>query len=334
MPYQVSLKAKRNRLEWQDAPRTPEQRTAYAIAAKHQPAMTRALRRYFAEVRSPEAMREFERGLLQATTPEQAIDALPLAAAGARLSAELKRVLANITEETGRAAGRRGIEVPEPVIKARIKYSFTLDNPFSLRRIADEVFRLVTGINESLRESIRGAVQTGFAQGQGAKAIAQDILEGNLGLTQRDVSAVARTRRAAFDAAREAGFTTREATKQARVVASEHHAKLLDRRAMNIARTETIRAEANGLTDSWRQAQDAGVMPPQTRKVWIASVPRVNERLCKICEALGNTYGPDSPTKGVAMGEQFHAINGKSYDSPPVHPQCRCTLGLVTTLPT
>ena len=90
-----------------------------------------------------------------------------------------------------------------------------------------------------------------------------------------------------------------------------------DARAEKIARTETIRAANKGQQEAWDQAAEAGLLTGKEKQVWIATP---DDKTCPICEGLDGTE--------AAMGEEFEGEED-SYDGPPAHPNCRCTIGLV-----
>jgi F like protein len=90
--------------------------------------------------------------------------------------------------------------------------------------------------------------------------------------------------------------------------------KLLRQRAKTIARTEILRASNAGQRAAWRSARDKGILPRTTLREWIAT-----GGACAICSPLdGKTAGLDEPFDG-------------GIDSPPAHPSCRCTTGLINT---
>jgi len=100
----------------------------------------------------------------------------------------------------------------------------------------------------------------------------------------------------------------------------------LSYRALNIARTETLRASNAGQQQLWRRAVKSGVLNPSTHgKVWMTAQ---DERVCPVCAPLDGTL--------VDLEGQFssdvEAADGstRSYTSsmPPIHPSCRCSMGL------
>jgi hypothetical protein len=87
-------------------------------------------------------------------------------------------------------------------------------------------------------------------------------------------------------------------------------------RAELIAETETMAASNGGVQEAWSQAVDEGLLTGREEQVWIVTPDEV---LCPICEGLD---GQTAPIDG-----QFES-DGDTYDGPPAHPRCRCTVGL------
>lgn len=85
-----------------------------------------------------------------------------------------------------------------------------------------------------------------------------------------------------------------------------------DERADTIARTETMDAANEGLAESWEQAVEEGLLPPGAMKEWIA----VGDSLA--CEDCMGVNGEQ-----VTLDKSFSV-----GDDPPLHPNCRCTMGI------
>jgi hypothetical protein len=99
--------------------------------------------------------------------------------------------------------------------------------------------------------------------------------------------------------------------------AASYARRLQNVRAINIARTETIRGSNEGLRQTWDQAQTAGLIGASAQREWIASTDA-----CPICIGLdGNKVGIDEPF--------FSAVLGTEVMAPPAHPSCRCTQGMI-----
>lgn len=91
-----------------------------------------------------------------------------------------------------------------------------------------------------------------------------------------------------------------------------------DIRAEEIARTETMTASNVGQQEAWRQAADDGLLTGQEKQEWIVTP---DDRLCPDCEDVDGDQ--------VGLDEQFHSEEFGDVDGPPLHPRCRCTVGIV-----
>lgn len=105
---------------------------------------------------------------------------------------------------------------------------------------------------------------------------------------------------------------------------AQYRDRLLHDRAVTIARHETLSAINSGQEEMWRQAVQTGTLPATMNQIWIAGM---DDRTCPICRSLNNVIVP--------MGHSFLCkFNGKSYERPQAHVQCRCTRGLTEQPPT
>ena len=87
-------------------------------------------------------------------------------------------------------------------------------------------------------------------------------------------------------------------------------------RAEMITRTETMFAANEGQRASWEQAVDAGLLPPNAKREWIAT----NDSMPPLCEDCAELDG-----QVAELGEQYP---DPGADGPPLHPNCRCTEGI------
>ena len=189
---------------------------------------------------------------------------------------------------------------------------FDLRNPFSEDFVRRRGGELIAGITGQARERIRALVESGFVDGVPVRTTARAIRE-TLGLDSRGVRAVESQIRALADAGSPDDVIER--------MAQAYADRLLSSRAETIARTETMTAANQGTLDSWRQASREGLIPGGMQKRWIHA--KGSLRTCPICNELGGS-------EPVPMGGQFYSsILGESFDAPPAHPNCRCTVGLV-----
>lgn len=93
-------------------------------------------------------------------------------------------------------------------------------------------------------------------------------------------------------------------------------ARLVRARAVNIARTEILRASNQGRLQSWRNAANQGLF----KRADVAKEWATGADACPACEPLDGAR--------VAMEATFTGTFGFT-DMPPAHPGCRCTAFLV-----
>jgi hypothetical protein len=99
----------------------------------------------------------------------------------------------------------------------------------------------------------------------------------------------------------------------------KYTASLLNRRGLNIARTETMKAAINGQHEAWRSAVREGILPSTTRRAVIVTPD----------DRLRPTHAqvPSMNLDGVGIDEAFDTPWG-SMMNPPWQPLCRCGVGL------
>jgi len=211
--------------------------------------------------------------------------------------------------------------------------NFSLIQPHAVRFAMEQAGKLIVGIDSETRQAVADIVTRGVREGVAPRQQARLIRE-IVGLTRRDAAAVDRFLHGAIESGMRGPQARGRAERMAR--------RLLNRRAENIARTETIHASNMGTQISWESAQDAGLLPPGTQKVWIATE---DSRTCPICAVLDGQV--------VDLGERFDVqeqatsfeIDGTTIRvrdteplrrptttrTPPAHPSCRCTMGVTLT---
>lgn len=218
----------------------------------------------------------------------------------------LAKVLAD-AQAAGGAAGRfcalNGVPVPCST-SGSVRVSFDEMNPAAFEWAGTRSAALVTEVTASTREAIRAIVQRAFAEGLPPREAAK-LIRDVIGLTSRDARAVQRR----YEAAIRGGLSPQAAQDAAKRYADQLHR----RRALVIARTETIAASNAGQQELWRQAVEAKQLKKSQRKAWIATG---DERTCPQC--------------GPMDGQTVPVLESFSLGDPPAHPLCRCTTGLVT----
>lgn len=308
MPFVAVRKARKP--AWQDTrPRARAHADAYKIADKHfrrfAQAYERAVGKAIAAIDLDRLLLVLSRGgdaaAIAAAIPWYDPRDAESAARWRKLEREFDKTYRDIVQESGSASLAR-LDVP---------MRFDLDNPYSVPWIERHGAQLVTRIGEEGRESIREAVARGFELGNPPREMARTI-RASIGLRPEQTASV--QRRLALHLA--AGLDPETAAARAAAYAQ----KLLNGRALLIARTETIAAEAQGTLDSWRAASDQGFIVPGTKKRWIEA--KGSERTCAVCEDLG----AQDP---IDLDDEWELPSGESVEGPPAHPACRCSIGLV-----
>jgi predicted kinase len=239
----------------------------------------------------------------------------------ARLRAAIVPALARSRRDgASRMAVRlRGGRVRKEAPPARVKPSAEGDLLEALTSVRGESVEwaerrageLITGISDSTREAIRRLLARSLRGEFTVFGLRSRILDGGLiGLLPQHAEAVESWREELLDQ----GLSEAEADEEA----NEYAGDLLKWRAETIARTEVLTAENEGEKAIWRESVDRGLLDPEEmERVWITSA---DERVCPICDPLEGAQ--------VGIDEQWDTSVGPS-DGPPLHPQCRCTAGLV-----
>lgn len=236
--------------------------------------------------------------------------------------------------DTSSVTGHLGAEILEDATGLAV--SFNAVNPNVVLFARQQVAELVVRVSDDVKEAIRIVVAAGAEQGlthvQQARAIREIVgLPPNwaqaplrLGEELRDGKAAEATARrlSATDKAQirsriKNGTVTEDFVER---MQTRYTDSLVNRRALNIARTETSRASHGGLRLGWQQAIEQEVLPVDTKRVWIVTL---DDRLRPTHAEI-----PIRNPEGVGMDEPFDTPFGAVLD-PPAEPNCRCGVGLV-----
>lgn len=194
------------------------------------------------------------------------------------------------------AGAAAGLNIDGSLRAARVQSSFDKTNKLAQEAARKHAAKLVKDITGESRKAVRDVITKGFSEQIPVKTIAQQLTQ-IIGMNSVQAKAHARQ----FP-----DPTTSEAQKAAKAA--------VRRRALNIARTETIRASNEGQRQLWLQRIAEGKLPNTVLRKWVITP---DEKLCPICAALAETVaGVSEPFDDGLMG-------------PPAHPQCRCTTSLV-----
>lgn len=202
---------------------------------------------------------------------------------------------------------------------AELVGSFNVTSPQVLRAAQTLTANLVRGVTRESRNAIRriifNAVRDGIAPRDAAVLIRNVI-----GLTERQALSVAAYRSGLVQA-------KTPPVRLERLVGRLAERKLKDR-ALNIARTETMRAANRGQQLLWESmARDRLVDTRTFRQRWVTTP---DDRLCPRCAPMdGQTVhlgGSFEESQRGVLPSQRTAFAGETVQSPPLHPRCRCTL--------
>ena len=181
-------------------------------------------------------------------------------------------------------------------------------SPHVLRYARDLSSSLVTNVTEETRAAVRWAIHEAIREGK-APAVAHRAISNLVGLTRRDASRLWRLAETA---------NTTELTVE--------RARMLKRRGMSIARTETITASSRGQQAAWHTLADDGLIDRETfRRIWTVTP---DDRLCELCAPMdGMTISLDesyeSTQRGVLPSDR-KPYDGDTVDGPTLHTACRC----------
>ena len=216
--------------------------------------------------------------------------------------------------------------------------AFDLLSPEAIAFIRTHLFDLITDVSRETRLAIQQVVLKAFQEGGHPYDQARTI-RAMIGLTQRQALAVDNYRRSLMSGQYQEALrrslrdgrydaTLRRMIKDNASLTKAQIDKMVERyreryikyRAETIARTETLRASNAGLQETWRQAQEQGLLGPNMKQKWIITP---DERLCDLCEETKVLNAA-----GVPIGGDFQTPNGP-VKRPPLHVSCRCSIGLV-----
>jgi len=164
--------------------------------------------------------------------------------------------------------------------------------------------RLIVNLTTAQFASTHALLQHQIALGVTSPYILAQHVRLHVGLTEREALAVTRFMTAMIE----------EGIPAARIAAQvEKYTTFLHKnRAMRIARTEISNAYNFGQMDSLWQANEAGWLPGEPEKGWIAG----GQDPCDICE--------DNEADGyIALSAQFSS----GHAHPTAHPSCECSVG-------
>jgi len=232
-------------------------------------------------------------------------------------------------------------EVQKESSKYGTAFEFDVLNPLAVDWLRDQGGRLIREISEDTRRGVIDVVIRGFKEGKHPYEQAREI-RGIIGLTERQARAVGNYQRALYGEGPQLREALQRALRdrrfdstlerlideggllphaQAEKMVQRYYERYKQYRAKMIARTETLRASNAGQQMLWEQNASKGVLPEErTRRHWITA-----PGACPICLQV-----PKMNVDGVKLNENFRTELGE-ITLPPLHPHCRCGVGLQFT---
>jgi hypothetical protein len=231
---------------------------------------------------------------------------------------------------TAQATGRATADVLSSV--TGLSADFAVFHPNVVLYARTQAGTLIVNIADDVREAIRIVLAIGQTQGlttvQQARAIREVVglppnwaaAPSNLAQELREGRFTPTRRMSAVDKARIRSRIARGTVDEAFIaeMQSKYTLSLRNRRALNIARTETLRSSHAGQREEWRQATQQGVLPSTTRRVWIVTPD----------DRLEHWMVPGMNEGGRGLDELFETPEGAVLN-PPSRPNCRCGTGLI-----
>lgn len=198
------------------------------------------------------------------------------------------------------------LKIPIKVSKIEVPMNY-----YSSKWIEEESTRLVVEISNEQRQLLKELISKRFISGNLRPEKILDEIGDMVGLTSREAMAVDRRRATLIDSGLSQNFIDK--------MVKSYANKLLIKRGERIARTETIRAYNHGLMGSWVEAQNNGYLKKEIEKEWVEIT--LSSRTCEICRGLAG--------QRARLSDNFVSPDIGSVQSPPAHPQCRCTMIIV-----
>lgn len=243
--------------------------------------------------------------------------------------------LSTVLQNTAGAMGRAGADVLTEV--TGIQASFNAIDPNVVMFARERAARLVVDVTEDVIEAVRIVIAAGAAEGlttvQQARAIREVVglppnwaeAPSRLASELRAGRFTSSRRLSAIDKARirkrlKEGTITEDFISE---IQANYARSLTNRRALNIARTESATSANHGMRTGWRQAREQGVLSEDVKRVVIVTP---DERLRTSHAAV-----PGMNKGGVGLDEPFKTpwgpLMGPPWDPDPYN--CRCGEGLI-----
>lgn len=292
-----------------DAPQA-QWRMVHRLADAATPTVARALDRAWQSMAADLNMAEVSRAL-KAGDANAAVEAVDMDVLARALQDTVWPHIQKVYVRAGTIVARqvRSGKLAKAAGTVAARLIFDEANPHAKDWAEQSSSKLVVEITEETREAIRRTVTKGYTESASPDKTAK-ALRDTIGLNTRQQEALQRK----VEKWQADGLSSTLIEKRREF----EYKKALRYRSMNIARTETVGASNSGQLEAWRQGRSDGLIDEGLVKEWIVTP---DDRLCPVCEPMG---GQQVPLDAVFSSGQLN---------PPLHPSCRCAVGLVSPKP-
>ena len=222
--------------------------------------------------------------------------------------------------------------------RAALNISFDIFNPRAVAWAENRTALLIRQVSEATQQGVREIITESVSQGVAPVKASRQIRE-IVGLTNKQAKAVINFRNqltAQDNLGMRAPWMRRLSAVERAIVrrhmkegnlnperinklVNRYHQSLVNKRSLDIARTESINAVQAGQLESWRQAQEQGLLPDTVKRRWIVTP---DDRLREDHAAI-----PGMNPEGVGLAEDFQTPFGPvigPHDSNVNLINCRC----------
>lgn len=186
---------------------------------------------------------------------------------------------------------------------------FDMNNPRLVNFINQRTGVRIQEVNADTHFAVRSAVMRSFNEAKTPLEVANEI-KTSIGLDERRAGALIKYKANLMD----------QGLKESRVtdLADAYEARLLQSRAMGIARSEVRNAVNNGQLSVWKEGANQGLFDKQkARKAWV-----IDGNPCEICEPMDG--------EEVELDGFWTLDDGTMcYVPNDAHPNCECGMELV-----
>lgn len=221
------------------------------------------------------------------------------------LPSDFAALAGHIDTTLGKSIARSQASLPAP-INERLR--FDMRNPRIRSYTEQRIGTLVVGIGEDTRNLIQSVITRSFDYALTPDRVAE-IIRPAIGLYPKQAKALENYRANLID--------QKVAPRDVAKMTTAYEGRLLDQRAIMIARTEVRDATNTGQMSVWNQASDQGLIDRSTAQKKII----LSANACEDCEDL-ESQGP------IPLDEVWTTTTGIRANAP-FHPNCFCDLELI-----